>query len=151
MEVTVKLNNLRRSPGKIRPVLHIIRGKNASRALDILRFTEKGVALELYKLVKSGIAAAHEREMKEENLIVKVAKCDGAGMYKRHRYGARGRVVRIVKRNSHLTVTLSDEIVAKETKKDVIKKEITTPPETMTDTKPKAKKKEIKDKGKNSK
>lgn len=113
MEVTVKLNNLRRSPTKIRPTLYLVRGKNASLALDILRFTNKGCAQELYKLVKSGIAAAKEREMKEDNLIVKVIKCDQASVMKRHRYGSRGRVARVIKRNSHLTLVISDEVKVK--------------------------------------
>lgn len=110
MEVTVKLKNIRRSPTKIRPTLFLIKGRNAKKALDILKFTNRGCAAELYKLIKSGIAAAGEREMKEDNLIVKIAKCDQATVMKRHRYGSRGRVVPIIKRNSHLTITLTDEV-----------------------------------------
>ena len=110
MEVTVKLNNIRRSPTKIRPTLYLVRGRNAAKALDIIRLTNKGCAEEIYKLIKSAMAAAKEREMNAERLFVKEIKCDGAGMFKRHRYGSRGRVVKILKRNSHLTVTLSDEI-----------------------------------------
>lgn len=110
MEITVKRNNLRTSPTKVRPTLYIIRGKNAKKSLDVLKFTRKGCAKDLLELLKSGVAAAKEHEMKEENLYVKTVKCDGAGMYKRHRYGSRGRVVRIMKRNSHISLTLSDEI-----------------------------------------
>lgn len=112
MDITVKLKNIRKSPTKIRPTLYLVRGKNATAALDIMKFTANGTAPLVYKLIKSGISAAKSREMSDERLYIKEIKCDGAGMYKRHRYGSRGRVVKILKRNSHLTLTISDEVKA---------------------------------------
>ncbi len=123
MEVAVKLKNIRTSPRKIRPVLLIIRGKIAKDALDILKFTNKSCSYELYQLVKSGIAAAVEHEMNEENLIVKIAKCDEAQTLKRHRFKARGRTTRIQKRSSHLSITISDSA---ENKKIEKKETVTT-------------------------
>ncbi|OQB06088.1 MAG: 50S ribosomal protein L22 [bacterium ADurb.Bin212] len=108
MEVSVKLNNLRTSPRKVRPVLPIIKGKSATDALNILRFSNKGCARDLYQLLKSGIAAAVEHEMEKDQLVVSVAKCDQAQTLKRHRFKARGRVTKIKKRSSHITLSLSD-------------------------------------------
>ncbi len=125
MEVTVKLKNVRTSPRKIRPVLPIVRGKMAKDALDILKFTNKSCSVELYQLVKSGIAAALEHEMNEDNLILKIVKCDEAQTLKRHRFKARGRTTRIHKRSSHLTVTISDSAIAKDSAPEVKKAETT--------------------------
>jgi large subunit ribosomal protein L22 len=108
MEVSVKLNNLRTSPRKVRPVLPIIKGKSATDALNILRFSNKGCARDLYQLLKSGIAAALEHEMEKDQLVVSVVKCDEAQTLKRHRFKARGRVTKIKKRSSHITLSLSD-------------------------------------------
>ncbi len=108
MEVTVKLNNIRTSPRKIRPILPIIRGKMASNALDILKFTNKTCAKDLYQLVKSGVAAAVEHEMNADQLFIMSVKCDQAQILKRHIFKARGRTSRIHKRSSHLTLVISD-------------------------------------------
>lgn len=109
MEITVKLKNITRSPQKIRPILFHVRGKNALSALNTLKFINKAGAREISGLLTSAIAAAREHEMNESDLLVKIAKCDQAQTLKRHIYKARGRVSRISKRNSHLTITLSDE------------------------------------------
>lgn len=126
MEVSVKLNNLRTSPRKIRPVLPIIKGKSATDALNILRFSNKGCARDLYQLLKSAIAAALEHEMEKDQLVVSVVKCDQAQILKRHRFKARGRVTKIKKRSSHITLSLtdsyqkkSDVVLDKPTDKDI--------------------------------
>ncbi len=124
MEVTVKLNNIRRSPNKIRPVLFLVRNKPAENAVDILRFTNKACAVEIRKLIQSAIAASRDKEMDQDALFVKDIRCDGAGMYKRHRFGSRGRVVRILKRNSHLTLTLSDQAKSNKDDKSVKNKPV---------------------------
>jgi len=113
MEITVKLNKLRTSPRKVRPVLHIVKGMSAVKALEILQFTNKGISKDLYKLVKSGIASALEHEMEEDQLIIKYIKCDQAQSMKRHIFKARGRVARIRKRSSHVTVVISDSKIEK--------------------------------------
>lgn len=113
MEVTVKLQNIARSPQKIRPILYLIRGKNAKMALTSLQFVNKAGAVEIASLLKSAMAAAREREMEEDSLIVKITKCDQARTLKRHIFKARGRTARISKKNSHLLITLSDQIDVK--------------------------------------
>lgn len=120
MEVKVKLRNIRTSPRKIRPVLPIIKGKSANTALDILKFTNKGCAKDIYQLVKSGIAAALEHEMNKEQLVIARVQCDQAQTLKRHRFKARGRVTKIRKRSSHITLVISDTFVnSNETKKEL--------------------------------
>jgi len=125
MEITVKLNKITRSPQKIRPILYLVRGKNAHLAINTLKFINKSGAREISSLLKSAIAAAKEHEMNEEALVVKIAKCDQAQSLKRHQYKARGRTTLITKRSSHLSITLSDEnnaIVSGHAKEDGLKK-----------------------------
>ncbi|OGD64119.1 hypothetical protein A2215_03380 [Candidatus Berkelbacteria bacterium RIFOXYA2_FULL_43_10] len=109
MEVKVKKRYLKTSPNKVRPILKLIRGKKAQYAVDSLRFLNKGFASDILKLIVSGIAAAREKDIEEDHLFVKSMTCDDASRLKRHRYGSRGRVVKVVKRSSHLFLTLSDQ------------------------------------------
>jgi large subunit ribosomal protein L22 len=120
MEVKVKKRYLKTSPNKIRPILKLIRRKKAQYVVDSLRFSNKGFATDIVKLIISGMAAAKERDIEEDRLFVKTMTCDDASRLKRHRYGSRGRVVGIVKRSSHLFLTLSDQGDAGDLEKDQI-------------------------------
>lgn len=120
MEVRVKKRYLKTSPNKVRPILKLIRGKKAQYVVDSLRFSNKGFATDIVKLILSGMAAAKERDIEEDRLFIKTLTCDDASKLKRHRYGSRGRVVGIVKRSSHLFLTLSDKEDAGGIKNDQI-------------------------------
>lgn len=115
MKVKVKQNYIKHSPQKVRPLLYLIRRKNASEAVTRLSFVKKESALFLAKLIKSGIAAAKEKELNIDSLFVSEVYCDQAPSLKRHRFRSRGRTAPIKKRASHLTLVLADKI---ETKKD---------------------------------
>ncbi len=108
MEITVKNLKVRKSPRKIRPVLYILKHQNAEKAIIKLKFNSDSIAPTLSKLIKSGIAAAGEKEIESKKLFIKTIKCDQAQGFKRHRFGSKGRVVRINKRMSHLTLVLAD-------------------------------------------
>jgi len=108
MEITVKNLKVRKSPRKIRPVLYILKHQNAEKAIIKLKFNSDSIAPILSKLIKSGIAAAGEKEIESKKLFIKTIKCDQAQGFKRHRFGSKGRVVRINKRMSHLTLVLAD-------------------------------------------
>ena len=108
MEITVKNLKVRKSPRKIRPVLYILKHQNAEKAIVTLKFNNDSIAPVLSKLIKSGIAAAGEKEIDSKKLFIKNIKCDQAQGFKRHRFGSRGRVVKINKRMSHLTLVLAD-------------------------------------------
>ena len=108
MEITVKNLKVRKSPRKIRPVLHILKHQNAEKAIIALKFNTDSSAPILAKLIKSGIAVASEKEIEVKKLHIKSIFCNQAQGFKRHRFGSRGRVVRINKRMSHLTLVLAD-------------------------------------------
>jgi large subunit ribosomal protein L22 len=58
LEVHARAKYVRTSPQKAKLVLDLIRGKKASEALSILRFTKKAVAREIEKALRSAIANA---------------------------------------------------------------------------------------------
>lgn len=117
MDITVKLNKYRMSPKKIRPVIYAIKGKPALKAIEIMKFVNKGCAIDLYKLIKNGISIAQDREMNIDNLLVKNVRCDQDQTLKRHRFGSRGRVYKIRKKSSNITLVVSDNQTEINTKK----------------------------------
>lgn len=108
-----KLNNCPTSPRKMRKVADIIRGKNVSEALDILRFSKQEASVRLEKLLKSAIQnweAKNEGERIENvNLTVGEIRVDQAGMLKRIQPAPQGRAHRIRKRSNHVTIVLDSE------------------------------------------
>ena len=60
MEARAKAKYVRGSAQKIRLVVDLIRGKNVSDALTILRFTKKRASKDVEKVLKSAIANADE-------------------------------------------------------------------------------------------
>ena len=58
MEAIAKTKYLKGSPRKARLVIDMIRGQNVSRALSILKFTDKRAALPISKCLNSAIANA---------------------------------------------------------------------------------------------
>ena len=59
MEFTAKLNYVRVSPQKARLVLDLIKGRRVEEALDTLLFAKKGIAPQLYKLLRSAVENAN--------------------------------------------------------------------------------------------
>ena len=108
-----KLNNCPTSPRKMRKIADIIRGKNVSEALDILRFSKQEASVRLDKLLKSAIQnweAKNEGERIENvNLKISEIRVDQAGMLKRIQPAPQGRAHRIRKRSNHVTIVLDSE------------------------------------------
>jgi large subunit ribosomal protein L22 len=98
---------VRVSPRKARLVVDLIRGKSAAEAATILRFTEKGVAEVVGKVLASAVAnAQHNLKISPETLFVSEAFVNEGPTLKRIRPRAMGRAFRIRKRSSHITVTV---------------------------------------------
>ena len=55
MEAVAKLNNVPTAPRKTRLIVDTIRGLDVSKALDVLKFTQKEGALRIEKLLLSAI------------------------------------------------------------------------------------------------
>jgi large subunit ribosomal protein L22 len=116
MEVTARLRYLQASPQKVRLVADLIRGKEVEEAAGILKLTNKAAARPLAKLLRSAVANAENRDEQADidRLYVKAISVDGGPTLKRLRPQPMGRAFRILKRQSHITITLDTRKVAGE-------------------------------------
>jgi large subunit ribosomal protein L22 len=115
MEVKATSKYVRTSAQKAGLVLELIRGKKASDAIAILRFTKKSVARDIEKALRSAIANAvhvadknQKRRVDEDDLFVSKAYADQGPTQKRVRPAPMGRAYQVLKRTTHLTVAVSE-------------------------------------------
>ncbi len=100
---------MRVSPQKLNVVAGLIRGKDASKALADLTFSKRRVAGEVKKVLQSAIAnAENNHQLDVDRLYVAEAFVGKALVMKRFRARARGRVGRIQKPWSNLTVVVRE-------------------------------------------
>jgi len=108
-EAKAVLRTVRVSPQKLNLVAQLIRGKKASVALADLQFSQKRIALEVRKTLQSAIAnAENNHDLDVDNLVVAEAHVGKSLVMKRFNARARGRVGRILKPFSHLTVVVRE-------------------------------------------
>ena len=125
MQVSAKLNNLRRSPRKIRLVADLLRGLDAKEAENQLKFLVKGSALDFEKLLKSAIANAENNfGLDKDNLFVKDIIVNEGKKFKRWLPRAYGRASLILKRTSNIEMILAEKVEGKGRKKVEKKREI---------------------------
>jgi large subunit ribosomal protein L22 len=102
---------IRTSAQKAGLVLALIRGKDVNRALATLKFTRKGVAEDIAKVLRSAIANAQQRDGFSgdvERLFVSACYANQGPSQKRVRPAPMGRAFRVLKRTAHLTVQVSE-------------------------------------------
>ena len=110
MQVGARLKGAKISAQKVRLVADQIRGKEVGEALNILSFSSKKGAHLVKKLLESAIANAEHNEGADiDELTVSQIYVDQGPSMKRMRPRARGRVNRILKPTSHITVMVSDD------------------------------------------
>jgi large subunit ribosomal protein L22 len=95
--------------------MDLIRGKKASDALSILRFTKKAVARDIEKALRSAIANAvnvadknQKRRLDEDDLVVSACYANQGPSQKRVRPAPMGRAYQTIKRSTHLTVAVAE-------------------------------------------
>ena len=117
MEAIAKIRNLKGSPRKARLVIDLIRGRNVSQALAILKFTDKRAADPIAKVLRSAIAnATYSAEQQNiaidpDDLFVKTCFVD-MGPHKnrsRMRPAPQGRAFREHRHYCHITVLVSSD------------------------------------------
>jgi large subunit ribosomal protein L22 len=115
LEVKAESRYVRTSAQKAGLVMDLIRGKKASEALAILRFTKKTVAREIEKALRSAIANAvnvadknQKRRLDEDDLVVSACYANQGPSMKRVRPAPMGRAYRVIKRTTHLTVKVAE-------------------------------------------
>lgn len=113
MEAKATAKYVKGSPQKARLVIDQIRGKNVEEALSILRFSRRRAAVVIAKVLRSAIANAEEKSAAVglEDLHVKEAFVDlGPTKWRRRlRPAPMGRAYRQMRRQSHITIRISDE------------------------------------------
>ena len=110
METTVKLKYIKQSPKKVRFVLNSVRGANVGTAINKLEKLNKKAAFSILKALKSAISnlsnTFSEDSINENDFYIFEAYVDQGPVMKRFRPAAMGRATPILKRSSHLTLTL---------------------------------------------
>ena len=113
MEAKAKGKYIKGSPQKARLVIDLIRGKEVEEALSILQFSKKRAARSIKKVLRSAIANAEEAEaaVNVDDLFIKEAYVDLGPTKSRFRLrpAPMGRAYRQKRRQSHITIHVSDE------------------------------------------
>lgn len=108
-EALAMTRNLRISPQKLNLVAQMIRGQSVEKALADLTFSRKRIAGDVKKTLQSAIAnAENNHDLDVDSLIVAEAYVGKNMVLKRWRPRARGRVGRIVKPFSQLTIVVRE-------------------------------------------
>ena len=107
MEVTSTTKFVRLSPKKARDVAREIQGLPVSNALDILTFTPKKAAFLIGKTLKTAIADAENNfSLDSSSLMIKEAVIGAGPTMRRFKPRAKGSAGAIIKRTSHISITL---------------------------------------------
>jgi len=107
MEVKSTTKYVPLSPKKAREVAREIQGLPVSSALDILAFTPKKAALLIGKTLKTAIADAENNfSLDSSSLMIKEAVIGSAPSMRRFKARAKGSASPIIRRNSHISITL---------------------------------------------
>ena len=108
-EARARTSMIRVSAQKLNLVATMIRGKKVSSALADLTFSRKRIARDVKKTLESAVAnAENNHDLDVDSLVVAEAHVGNALMLKRWTPRARGRVGRIRKRFSHLTIVVRE-------------------------------------------
>ena len=110
MEARAEHKYARISPRKVQIVCDLIRDKDAATARGILMNTSKEGARLLLKVLDSACAnGENNHEMDPAKLYVAKTWAAPGPILKRGRATARGRYSRILKRTSHIVVTVAEK------------------------------------------
>lgn len=102
--------SLRVSPQKLNLVAATIRGKKVDKALAELTFSNRRISNDVKKCLESAIAnAENNHDLDVDSLIVAEAHVGKSMVMKRWRPRARGRVGKILKPFSHLTIVVREQ------------------------------------------
>ena len=111
-EVKAISRNVGASTKRLKPVVDLVRGKKVSEALDTLNLLPSPWAKVVAKTVRSASANAENNLLMDpDRLVIVKIVADAASSLKRFRPRARGRIGRVTKRSSHITVVVDEKEV----------------------------------------
>ena len=109
MEAKAQSKMVRISSRKVKLVIDLIRGKGLGESLSILRLTPRAASPVVEKLVRSAAANAdHNYNMELDKLYIKEIYVGEGPTLKRFRPRAQGRATQILKRTSHIYLTVAE-------------------------------------------
>ncbi len=112
MAVQAQAKYVRVAPRKAREVVDLIRGKSVAEARSTLFFANRSAAQVVKKVLDSAVAnAENNNDLAAADLFVKEARVDEGPTLKRWKFRAMGRVNRIRKRTSHITIAVDQREV----------------------------------------
>jgi len=104
------------APRKARLLMDLIRGRDVDDAITMLQFSKQRASGMIEKVVRSAVANAAEPDVRARNaLFVKQCWVDPGPVIKRFQPKDRGKAYSILKRTSHLVVTLDERQDKKQT------------------------------------
>ena len=113
MEAQACSRYVRQSPRKIRIVMNEVRGKKVGDALNYLHFSPKKGSDVIEKTLRSAVSnllqKADDANIDPDSLIVSKAFVNGGPHMKRFRPASMGRISRLNKPTSHVTVVVCDK------------------------------------------
>jgi ribosomal protein L22 len=108
--VNARARFVRVAPRKARLVADQVRGLPIEDARALLRFSSRGAARDIRKLIDSAAANAEaNHDLVADDLLIKDIHVDEGPTLRRYRPRALGRATRINKRTSHIAVALTPE------------------------------------------
>jgi large subunit ribosomal protein L22 len=106
--VRAKARFVRVAPRKARLVADQVRGMEVNDAQTLLRFSPRGAASDISKLIASAAAnAENNHDLVADDLRIAELRVDEGPTLKRWRARARGRATRIEKKTCHMSVVLT--------------------------------------------
>lgn len=109
MNIKVKSKYIKTSPTKLKLLTDLVQNMQVWNALAQLRSSRKQTSKFVIHLINSGVSAAKDKGLKDDDLYIKSIVCDKGPTLKRMQYCPRGRSGRIKKRMSHITLIITDE------------------------------------------
>jgi large subunit ribosomal protein L22 len=110
MKFIATQKNTRQTPRKVRLVANQVKGLPLEQALKQLAVIERKSTLMLLKVVKQAIAnAKNNHGVAADQLEIESIIVNEASRLRRFRAVSRGRAHGVIKRNSHITVTLREK------------------------------------------
>jgi len=110
MEFTAKARYLSYSPYKLRPLVDVVRGKNALYAINWLRTYRSQRSEVVSKVLDSVLANAKNlKNIEPENLFIKEIRVDQGPIHRYFKPGAQGRANPQRKRLCHMKIVLESK------------------------------------------
>ena len=109
MEVKAELKYARIGVLKALPIVNLVRGKNVHQAVHILSLQNRKAAQLICKLIQSGRANAEQKKTIDVDKLYVKSICVNRGPHRKSFMPrARGSASSIIKRTSHISVTLGE-------------------------------------------